>query len=233
MTQQTKLRGQRTLAGLLAIGIVTAVAVVGASPVNAATTTLTPTSLVSTKGSIAAGQSVSNLAVKDQSGTADTFSKYVEFDTTSTGYAGYRQYSVPSSTAPSSVTGISVAANYKGPTNAEQKWTWALYNWSTSSWTSVGTNVGTSSWVWKSLAFASPASASSYVSSAGAVRVQLSSTRSSTTRRSPCRPGRPLGTPPLRRFRLQSRLRASRPTQLTCRGQGRQTTWVSRATKSS
>ncbi len=176
MTQQTKLRGQRTLAGLLAIGIVTAVAVVGASPVNAATTTLTPTSLVSTKGSIAAGQSVSNLAVKDQSGTADTFSKYVEFDTTSTGYAGYRQYSVPSSTAPSSVTGISVAANYKGPTNAEQKWTWALYNWSTSSWTSVGTNVGTSSWVWKSLAFASPASASSYVSSAGAVRVQLSST---------------------------------------------------------
>lgn len=176
MTQHTRARGQRSIAGLLAIGIVTAVAIVGASPANAATTTGAPSSLVSTKGSVASGQTVSNLVVKDQSGTADTFSKYVEFTTTSTGYAGYRQYTLPSSITPTSVTDITVAANYKGPTKAEQTWTWALYNWSTSSWTTLGTNIGASSWVWKSFTFASPVSASSYVSSAGAVRVQLSST---------------------------------------------------------
>ncbi|MGV8969806.1 MAG: endo alpha-1,4 polygalactosaminidase [Microbacteriaceae bacterium] len=176
MTQHTRARGRRSLAGLLAIGIVTAVAIVGASPASAATATIAPSSIVSTKGSIASGQSVSNLAVKDQSGTTDTFSKYVEFDTISTGYAGYRQYAVPGSVAPSSVTGISVAANYRGPTQSQQSWTWSLYNWTTSSWTTLGNNSGASSWVWKSLTFASPTSASSYVSSTGAVRVQLSTT---------------------------------------------------------
>ena len=176
MTQHSRAGARRSLAGLLAIGIVTAVAVIGASPASAATTTVAPSSLVSTKGSVASGQTVSNLAVKDQSGTADAFSKYVEFTTTSTGYACYRQYILPASITPSSVTGISVAANYKGPTKAEQTWTWALYNWSTASWTTLGRNLGASSWVWKSFTFASPASASSYVSSTGAVRVQLAST---------------------------------------------------------
>lgn len=176
MMQRNRARGRRFLVGLLAIGVAMATAVVGASPANAATVTVAPSSLVSTKGSVASGQTVSNLAVKDQSGAADTFSKYVEFTTTPTGYAGYRQYALPSSITPSSVTGISIATNYKGPTKAEQTWTWSLYNWSTSSWTTLGNNVGASSWVWKSLTFASPASASSYVSLAGAVRVQLVST---------------------------------------------------------
>lgn len=165
---------RRTIAGLLAVGIAAATVLLTAVPASALTTTISPSSITSTKGSVASGGVVGNLTVKDQSGTQDNFNKYVEFDTVSTGYAGYRQYQVPTSIAPSSVTGISVAANYRGPSNSEQAWTWSLYNFSTSAWTTIGTNSGATSWTWKSFTFASPASAASYVSSAGLVRVQLS-----------------------------------------------------------
>lgn len=167
-------RPRRTLAGLLAIGIAAASVLLSATSATAATTVIAPSSIASTKGSVASGGIVGNLAVKDQTGTQDTFAKYVEFDTVSTGYAGYRQYTVPAAVTPSSVTAITVAANYRGPSNAEQAWTWSLYNWSTSAWTTIGTNAGATSWTWKSFTFASPSSAASYVSSAGLVRVQLS-----------------------------------------------------------
>jgi Glycoside-hydrolase family GH114/N-terminal glycosyl-hydrolase-114-associated domain/Fibronectin type III domain len=176
MTQSTMAIGRRFAAGLLAVGIAAGFGIVGTGAANAATTTISPSTLVSTKGSVATGQTVANLAVKDQSGTADTFSKYVEFDSTATGYAGYRQYSLPPSLAPSTVTGVAVTANYKGPTTAEQAWSWSLFNWSTAQWTTIGSNSGASSWVWKSFTFASPASAASFVSPTGAVRVQFSAT---------------------------------------------------------
>jgi chitodextrinase len=174
MKLHTTPRPRRTLAGLLAVGIAAASVLLSATSASAATTVLAPSSITSTKGTVASGGVVGNLAVQDQSGTQDTFSKYVEFDTVSTGYAGYRQYTVPSSITPSSVTSIAVSANYRGPSNAEQAWTWSLYNWATSAWTTLGTNSGATSWTWKTFTFASPSSAASYVSSAGLVRVQLS-----------------------------------------------------------
>ncbi|MEO8261811.1 MAG: hypothetical protein ABI566_04510, partial [Pseudolysinimonas sp.] len=174
MTFHTASRPRRTVAGLIAIGIAAASVLLSATSASAATTVLAPTSIASTKGNVVSGGVVGNLAVQDQSGTQDNFNKYVEFNTVSTGYAGYRQYTVPASVAPASVTSIAVKANYRGPSNAEQAWTWSLYNWSTSAWTTIGTNSGASSWTWKSFTFASPASAASYVSAAGLVRVQLS-----------------------------------------------------------
>jgi len=169
-------KARRSLAGLVVVGLAAATVLLTAVPASAATTTIAPASLTSTKGSIASGGTAAKLAVKDQSGTQDNFSKYVEFDTVSAGYAGYRQYQVPTSIAPSSVTSITVDANYRGPANAEQAWTWSLYNWSTSAWTTIGTNSGATSWKWKEFTFAGPTSAASYVSSAGLVRVQLSAT---------------------------------------------------------
>ena len=172
MTRTT--RPRRTVAGLVTLALAGASIFLATPSAYAATTVIAPSSMASTKGSVVSGGVVGNLAVKDQTGTQDTFSKYVEFNTVSTGYAGYRQYQVPTSTAPSSVTSIAVDANYRGPSNSEQAWTWSLYNWSTSTWTTVGTNAGATSWTWKSFSFASPSSAASYVSSAGLVRVQLS-----------------------------------------------------------
>ena len=172
----TRTTSRPRLAGLLAIGIAAAAVLLPATSASAATTVISPSSITSTKGSVASGGVVGNLAVKDQSGTQDNFAKYVEFDTVSAGYAGYRQYQVPTSIAPSSVTAIQVDANYRGPSHSEQVWTWSLYNWSTSSWSTLGSNSGASSWTWKAFTFAAPSSASSYVSSAGLVRVRISAT---------------------------------------------------------
>ncbi len=48
---------------------------------------------------------MTNLAVRDQSGTADIWSRYVEFSGT---YSGYLTYTLPGGLAASAITGVSV-----------------------------------------------------------------------------------------------------------------------------
>ncbi|TBN58107.1 hypothetical protein EYE40_12285 [Glaciihabitans arcticus] len=165
----------------VALTTVIAGILVGASPAMAATTVLAPTGLTTTAGVVGSGQTYSALAVKDQTGTQDTWAKYVELSPSgSAAYSGYRTYALPSTVTPSSVTGISVAVNYKGPSTANQTWTWALYNWNTAAWTTVGTNATAPSWgSWKALTFASPTSTSGLVSSTGAIRVRVAANNTS------------------------------------------------------
>jgi hypothetical protein len=125
-------------------------------------------------GSTGGGQTVANLVAKDQSGSQDNWAKYVELSPGSNPYKGYRTYTLPGTVSPSSVTDIEVTVNYKGPAKASQKWTWSLYNWSTSSWTNIGDNTGAPDWgAWKTLAFPTPASANAYVSTGGDIRVRV------------------------------------------------------------
>ncbi|MFI6324441.1 endo alpha-1,4 polygalactosaminidase [Nonomuraea sp. NPDC050556] len=145
-----------------------------ASPAQAATTTLAPVSITTTAGSVGSGQTVANLVVKDQSGTQNNYAKYVEF---SPNYVGYRTYTLPASVPPSSVTGLQVQANYRGPSAAEQTWKWSLYDWGTSAWTQVGTNAGAPSWgSWTTLTFNA---AGNYVSGTGSIRVRLAANNTS------------------------------------------------------
>ena len=67
---------------------------------TAATVTLTPTSYKTTAGADG-GQSVNALKVKDQSGSQNTWTKYVEFQTPGKNYVGYRSYTLPASVSPS------------------------------------------------------------------------------------------------------------------------------------
>lgn len=155
----------------LGAALLTAAGLVNAAPALAATTTLAPASITTSAGSIGSGQTVANLAVRDQSGTQDTWNKYVEFIGA---YDGYRSYALPGSVNPADVTAVEVSVNYRGPATAQQTWTWSLYNWTTSSWTSVGTNATAPAWgSWKLLSFPSPSGAAAYVSGTGAIRVQL------------------------------------------------------------
>ncbi|GAA1996662.1 endo alpha-1,4 polygalactosaminidase [Catenulispora subtropica] len=167
-------RRRLTLALAAALGLGAAVAGVDAAHA-ATTTTLAPTAITTTAGVTGSGQSVANLAVQDQSGTTNTWTKYVEFSGSgSTPYAGYRAYTLPSSVSPASVTGLKVAANYRGPASATQTWTWSLYNWTTGTWSSIGTNAGAPDWgSWKLLTFDQTSGASAFVSGTGAIRVQL------------------------------------------------------------
>jgi hypothetical protein len=170
------LRWHRAGAGLLGLFVVAAAALGGAPPASAATAVLTPSSLTSTLGTTG-GQPVSALTVQDQSGTANTWAKYVEFNQK---YAGYVSFAVPGTLTPSSVTGLQVATNYRGPAASTQTWTWSVYNWSTSAWTSVGTNATAPDWgAWRVLSFTAGGTAAQYVSAAQGVRVQIASNNAS------------------------------------------------------
>lgn len=83
------------------------------------TTTLVPTSYITTAGNASSQPVASSIDLLDESGTTNTFSKYVEFNTNQNAiYAGYQLFTLPTSIAPSSVTAIQVKANYQGPATA-------------------------------------------------------------------------------------------------------------------
>lgn len=146
-----------------------------AIPGRAATEVLLPTAYTTTAGGDG-GQPVTNLHVQDQSGTQDDWNKYVEFTTPSVSYAGYRKYSLPASITPGSITAIQVTANYKGPLQSYQTWTWKIYNWSSATWVTLGTNATAQSWKWTLLTFNATGTFANYVKSdTREIRIRLQS----------------------------------------------------------
>lgn len=170
--------GTRAIAAAVAAFVITALSV--GSPASAATNTLAPSAtLTTTAGSVGSGQTGANLVVQDLSGSSNTYdwNKYVEFKGK---YAGYRTYTLPSTVSPADVTAIQVSANYRGPSKSEQTWSWSIYNWSTSSWTSIGDNASAPSWgAWRLFTFTLSGGASAYVNGSGTIRVQLKANNSS------------------------------------------------------
>ncbi|MBV1856338.1 endo alpha-1,4 polygalactosaminidase [Catellatospora tritici] len=141
------------------------------SPASAATSVLTPSSLTTSAGTVGGGQPVTNLNVQDQSGTQDTWSKYVEFGGA---YSGQLTYAVPGGVSASAVTGIQAKINYRGPDAATQPWTFKLKNWSTGTWTTIGSNASASDWgPWTLLTLSAGGTLADYISSSGAIQLQL------------------------------------------------------------
>ena len=129
-----------------------------------------PTAITTSAGSTG-GQPVANLGVMDLSGTTDGWNRYVEFMGQ---YNGYLSYAVPASIPASSITGIQAQVNYRGPATGTQTWTFKLYNWTTSAWVTLGTNATAPDWgAWKLLAFTASGTAANYISTTGAMRLQL------------------------------------------------------------
>jgi len=139
--------------------------------------TLVPKSYVTTKGSTGGQAVASSIDLLDESGTANTWSKYVEF---SGQYAGYQVFTVPASIAPASVKSIQLQVNYQGPNATTQTWTWQIFNWATSTYVTVGSSNGAPEWgAWKLFQFNVSGTASNYIrSSDGQVQIQLVSNNS-------------------------------------------------------
>lgn len=122
------------------------------------------------------GQPVGVLGTKDQSGSADNWNKYVEFTTPNSRYQGYMVYSVPSSLPLKKITALTIQVNYKGPLQANQTWTWKIYDWTGKTWVTLGSNSKANNWQWTSFAFKVPAPLTRFVNSATRkIRVQLRS----------------------------------------------------------
>ena len=83
--------------------------------------------------------SVHALGVKDQTGTANDPSKYVQFGVPAgQSYQGYRSYYLPTSVNPSKITTITMISNVFGPSSATDEFAWSIYNWTTSSYEKLG-----------------------------------------------------------------------------------------------
>lgn len=135
---------------------------------NALTTYSTCSALTLTPGPIPSGQSRTALAIKDQSGTADTWSKYIEFAPRSQAVCTF-----PATTT--NLSGLKVRVNYRGPTKAEMRWqfhAWDFTN-STSPWVYIGDNAFAADWVWTAKDLALPAPLNRFISG-GQVRIRYS-----------------------------------------------------------
>lgn len=139
------------------------------------TVVLKPTLLTTQIGSTG-GQPVKNLAVKDQSGSANNWHRYVEFTTPNTRYQGYMTYTVPPAIQLNKINSLTILVNYKGPLKVTQAWMWALYDWPGKKWVAIGSNSSAPSWQWTPFTFAVPAPVGRFVnSSTRQMRVQLRS----------------------------------------------------------
>ena len=155
----------------------TAILACGASSVNADTNTLVPTSYTTLSGSSGGQVVATSIAVLDLSGSTDTWNKYVEFGPQSSQkYDGYQSFTLPASIAPGGITGIQVRVNYRGPAAATQIWTWKIYDWTTSSYTDIGTNATAPDWGnWTLLNFTVSGTPTHYVrASDGRIQIGLS-----------------------------------------------------------
>lgn len=147
-------------------------------PVGQAQTvsTLVPSSYVTISGTDGGQAASTSIDILDESGTTNTWNKYVEFQTTSNAtYVGYQVFSLGTSIPPSSVTGLQVKVNYQGPDTGTQTWTWQIYDWIHSSYATIGTNAGAPSWgAWTILTFNVSGTLANYVrASDGEIRLQL------------------------------------------------------------
>ena len=134
---------------LFILGMLYPTSLTQAASVNRA---LAPVAMVKLTGGMSG--LVSSLKVKDQSGIADTPSKYVTFTTPGTVFKGYRRFTLPADIAVGNITAINVTVNYKGLTKLKQRWAWSLYDWTTAKWVYVGDNATAKLNTWTGMTFA-------------------------------------------------------------------------------
>lgn len=145
----------------------------GVTQAASANLAIAPSGMVTLTGQTG-GQPVANLAVQNQSGSADAPSKYVTFTTPGTVYKGYRRYTLPVNISVSSITAIKVKINYKGLPKSGQAWSWSLYDWVAKKWIRIGDNAGAKTNVWFARVFPTT-SPKRFVNAGREIRVMLQS----------------------------------------------------------
>jgi hypothetical protein len=157
---------------------------------------ISPTSIVVQQGTYSG--SVSALAVKDQTGTQNDSTKYVQFGTlTGQQFTGYLSFTAPSGIVLSQITSVQLMANVLAPQDSNDSWDYSIFNWKTAAYEHLGNqnHCGGSSgrhtctddsgsfldWRWNQYNANGDATKSDYVnSSTGEIRVQLASANASS-----------------------------------------------------
>lgn len=125
--------------------------------------------LTLTSGKIGSGQSASSLAAKDQSGTQDSWTKYVEF---SKGSNATCLFSLGSGVPASSVSALSLEVNYRGPTKAEMLWVFEALDPTAGAWVSIADNGFAADWVWSAATRPLPGVGARFINAKGEIQVR-------------------------------------------------------------
>jgi hypothetical protein len=132
-------------------------------------------SLSVTAGQIGDGQTASNLATAQLTGTTDVWDDYVELSPASQIVCNYP---LPSGITASSVSSLALQVNYRGPDRGSQLWTFEVRDNTTGTWTSLGDNTFAAVWVWTTHTFTLPAPLARYFSSSGTLQIRYGTTSS-------------------------------------------------------
>ena len=134
--------------------------------------TLTGTNLTVSAGSVGSGQTVAALAVRDQSGSQDAWSKYVEFSPSTSAVVSY---ALPAGVTAASLSALSISVNYRGPKKATMRWTFEAWDATAGAWVAVGDNTFAADWAWTAGSLALPAPHARFVA-AGAIKLRYATT---------------------------------------------------------
>lgn len=101
---------------------------------------------------------ISAVAVRDQTGSMDDFSKYLELSPApGSNFVGVFDFTFPASFKRSpnfkQITGMTLLINYRGPQVGTQRWSFRLYDYQAGSWETVGDNTVANDWTWTLFSF--------------------------------------------------------------------------------
>ena len=139
----------------------------------AANSRLYPTSLTVERGAVS-DKPLSVLTVQDQAGTTDTWDNYLELSPGPADLQATFTFTVPESVSPEAMKNLTLIGNYKGQAQAEQTWTFQLYDYAKARWVTIGDNQAAPDWSWTTLAFAPLASARNFVSATKKLSLRVS-----------------------------------------------------------
>ncbi|MGA2859858.1 MAG: endo alpha-1,4 polygalactosaminidase [Candidatus Sulfotelmatobacter sp.] len=129
--------GMTRITTLLLIGFMTIAPLRRAHAGHVTGTIVAPASITDQVGTHSG--SVGALAVKDQTGTQNDPTKYVQFGTPPGSlYQGYLTFTLPTSVTPSQITTLTFIANVFGPSAGVDAFTWSIFNWTTNSYEILG-----------------------------------------------------------------------------------------------
>lgn len=118
------------------------------------------------------GESVASLAVRDESGTADDWTRYVNFDKSTSAIC---TFALPAGTTPSSVVSATMTVNYCGPRKADMLWTFTAKDVVAGTYVPVTDNGFAADWEWSATTIGLPTPARLFASD-GSLRLRYSTT---------------------------------------------------------
>ncbi|MFO0578204.1 MAG: endo alpha-1,4 polygalactosaminidase [Polyangia bacterium] len=138
----------------------------------------TPSYLYPSKLEIGRGQvsavPLSALKVKDQSGTADTWTRYLEFTPRTDGLSATFTFTLPDAVDAAQIGSLTLQANYKGSVASVMRWSFELYDAARGSWVPATDNQGATNWSWSALTSPAQSSSARFVNGSRQLKVRMS-----------------------------------------------------------